>query len=204
MHWRRLDREHTQAILESVKSAAEPGLFSAATSEVESSILPFYKDYRAFKVTNYASLPSFTFVYLGDGSFFHFMDGTNEPIFAVNDKGQLDLTEQNVPDYLAFYFQNVGLEDGEECYFIKNPQDMPLFESLDDDAIHAILRNHEAPIVSLDDHNGVFAVTAELYAEGQVNRANIEVRKSNGRVTIKDQTMIWNELYDEDAMESVS
>ncbi len=203
MHWRRLDREHTQAVLDSVKSAAEPGLFSSTTSEVQSSILPFYKEYRAFKVTNYASLPSFTFTYLGDGSFFHFLDGTNEPIFAVNDKGQLNLTEGNIADYLAFYFENVGVDDGEECYFIKNPHDMPLLDSLDDDSVYAITQNHEAPIISFDAGQGIFTVTAELYVEGQVNRATIEVKKSSGRVTIKDQAMIWNELFEENQEESV-
>lgn len=202
MHWRRLDREHTQAVLESVKSAAEPSLFSPATSEVKSAILSFYKDYKAFEVTNFASLPAFTFNYIGDGSFFHHMDGTSDAIFAVNDKGQLDLTENTITDYLAFYFANVGLDDGEECYFIKNPEDMPLFESLDDDTIHAIMRNHEAPIVSFDAGQGIFTVTAELYVEGQVNRATIEVKKNTGRVEIKDQTMIWNELFDENQMES--
>ncbi|MEM6781751.1 MAG: hypothetical protein AAF569_07805 [Pseudomonadota bacterium] len=204
MHWRRLDREHTQAVLESVKSAAEPGLFSPATSEVESSLLPFYKEYKAFKVTNYASLPSFTFVYLGDGSFFHFMDGSVDPIFAVNDKGQLNLTEKNVLDYLSFYFENVGLEDGEECYFIQNPQDMPLFDSLDDNTINAIIANHESPITSFDPNNGVFSITAELYVEGQVNRANIEVKQSSGRVKIIDQKMIWNQLFDDNLIESVT
>ena len=193
MRWRRLDRETSQNVLESVKSASDAGLFSLATSEVESAILPFYKDFKAYKVTNYASLPSFSFTYLGDGQFFHFLDGSPEPVVAVNDKGQLQLTETNVTEYLAFYFENVGNEDGGERYFIQNPQDMPLFDSLDEDTEDAIIRNHKAPIVTFDAADGLFTVVAEIYVDGQVNRAHIEVKKGTGRIRITNQTMIWNE-----------
>ena len=192
MHWRRLDREQTQSVLTSVTSADEAGLFSSATSEVERSVLPFYKTYMAYKVTNYASLPSFSFQYLGDGEFFHFLDGSSDSIQAVNDKGQLALDERNIVDYLGFYFESVGLDDGEECHLIQNPADMPLFESLDESAEIAIIRNHKTPEVTSS--ADLFTVSADLYVDGQVIRATIEVKRGSGRVSVLDQTMIWNAL----------
>lgn len=191
MHWRRLDREQSLLVLDSVKSAADPGLFAPGTSEVKSAILPFYKNMILYSVTNYASLPSFTFQYLGDGEFFSFLDGTKDPIYAANDKGELALNARTVLDYLSFYFESVGMEDGEECHLIENPKDMPLFDSLDDETARAIYRNHVPPEVT--ENNGVFTVVAEIYADGQVNRATIIVQR-NGRVEITKQDMIWNSV----------
>lgn len=203
MNWRRLNREQTKTILGSVQTAAEPGMFNPGTSEVESAILPFYKTYSVFKVTNYASLPSFSFQYLSDGQYFHHLDGTALPLLAVNDKGELALNERTVIDYLSFYFEHVGMEDGGECYLIQNPQDMPQFEGLDDMTARAIVRNHEPPIASHDRGNKVFSVTAELYVDGQVNRATIEVKELSGRITIRDQKMVMNALGQPSSLETV-
>jgi hypothetical protein len=192
MHWRRLDREQTLSVLDSVKSAADPGLFAPTTSEVKTAILPFYKNMTLYQVTNFASLPSFTFQYIGDGEFFSFLDGTKDPIYAANDKGELNLNSRTVIEYLSFYFDSVGMDDGEECHLIQNPNDMPMFDSLDDQTMRAIYNNHLPPEVT--EKEDIFTVVAEIYADGQVNRATIEVNGKNGRVVIKDQTMIWNSV----------
>src|SRR5688572_12860610 len=112
MHWQRLDRENTIQVIDSVKSAADPRLIVSGTSEVERARLSFYGNTSLYKVTNYASLPSFTFEYLGDGTFFHYLDGTEMPIYTVNDKGGLMLTENSIVDYLAFFFGHVAGDGG--------------------------------------------------------------------------------------------
>ena len=65
MNWQRLDRENTLKTIDSVKSASEAGLFSPTTSEVQRARLSFYEGIDLYKLTNFASLPSFTFEYLG-------------------------------------------------------------------------------------------------------------------------------------------
>ncbi|MEM8833112.1 MAG: hypothetical protein AAGB32_01100 [Pseudomonadota bacterium] len=104
MHWQRLDRDNSIKVIDSVKSEANAGLFSVGTSEVKRARTVFYQEYFVYKVTNFASLPSFSFQYLSDGTFFHYLDGTEEPIYAVNDKGGLSLTQANLLNYLQFFF----------------------------------------------------------------------------------------------------
>lgn len=90
MNWQRLDRETTVKTIDSVKSSSEAGLFSVATSEVQKARLPFYNAVDLYKLTNFSSLPSFTFEYLGDDmQHFYYLDGTEQPIFTINDKGHL-------------------------------------------------------------------------------------------------------------------
>lgn len=185
MHWQRLDRDNTEKVINSVKSAENAGMFSFATSEVQRARLSFYKDYSVYKVTNFASLPSFTFQFLSDGTFFHYLDGMEEPIYAVNDKGVLNLNEHNITDYISFFFAQVGNEDG-DVIVITNPHDMPLLDSLDAEAYDSVFNNYKAPQVAFNNDSGVFEVEADLYLESHAVRSKIEVTPK-GRVTIIEQ-----------------
>lgn len=192
MNWHRLDRDSTIRTIDSVKSASDAGLFSVATSEVQKAKLSFYIDIDLYKLTNFSSLPSFTFEYLGDGKFFQYLDGTELPVYTVNDKGHLSLNERSVVDYLEFFFSHVTIDD-DEMFLIQNPYDMPLLESLDSDSIDAITRNHKPAEVSYDAGFDKHTVEADLYAEGVLLRATIEVNAA-GRVAITGRRMIVNAI----------
>jgi len=188
MHWQRLDRDNTIKVIDSVKSASDPGLITPGASEVQSARLPFLDGILLYKITNFSSLPSFTFEYLGDGTFFHYLDGTETPIYTVADKGLLRLTEATIVPYLEFFFGHVAGEDGEELLLIANPHDMPLLDSLDPEAYDAVLRGHKpAGINAMGD--GSFKVEADLYDGGQLSRANIDVSAA-GRVSIAGRKLI--------------
>ena len=190
MNWQRLDRENTIKIIESVRSAGEAGLFSLTTSEVKKARLSFYETIGLFKLTNFASLPSFTFEYLGDGTHFQYLDGTEQPIYSTNDKSTFELNERTVLDYLEFFFSHVAFEE-EEMAMILNPNDNPLLDSLDMDSADSVIRNHKTPVVSYDAGFDRHTVEADLYADGLLIRATIEVTAS-GRVSIVDRKMIVN------------
>lgn len=201
MHWQRLDRDTSVQVIESVQSDSNAGLFSAGTSEVQRARVPFYKNHFIYKVTNYASLPSFSFQFLSDGIFFQYLDGTEDPIYAVNDKGGLELDQNNVLDYLAFYFSNVGDEDG-DVTVIKTPQDMPLLDSLGPSAYDEVFNQHNAPKISYDGGHENYTIETDLYKDTQLVRAKIEVSKK-GRVVIKAQKMIMHQLLDSAASEAI-
>ncbi len=192
MNWQRLDRENTAKVIESVKSALDPAMFSLATSEVQRAYLSFYEGVQLFKLTNFSSLPSFTFEYLGNGMHFEYLDGTELPIYIVNDKGYLSLNDRSVVDYLEFYFSHVTIDD-EEMMLIQNPHDMPLLDSLEQESIVVVLRNHKPAEVVYDAGYDKHTVEADLYADGLLIRATIEVT-SSGRVSIINRQMIVNAI----------
>ena len=124
MHWQKLDRELTIKVIKAVQSPENQGMIAEGSTEVKTSKIRSYDGYDVYRVTNYASLPSFTFEFLSDGTFYHYLDGTESPIYTVNDKGALKLEEHNLLDYLEFFFQYVSQEDG-DATLITNPKDMP-------------------------------------------------------------------------------
>lgn len=201
MHWQRLDRDSSVKVIDSVKSDANAGMFSVGTSEVKRARVPFYKDYSLYKVTNYASLPSFAFEYLSDGTFFHYLDGTEAPIHTVNDKGALSLDKGNVMEYLSFYFGYIGSDEG-DIIVINNPHDMPLLDSLDTNAYNAVFSQHKPAEIHYDGGFNAYEIEADLYKDAQLVRAKIEVN-AKGRVAIKDQKMIMHEVLASDASEAI-
>ena len=192
MQWQRLDRDNTIKVIDSVKSDENAGMFNAGTSEVKRANLPFYKDYYLYKVTNFASLPSFTFEFLSDGKFFHYMDGTETSIHTVNDKGALQLDKNNVLAYLEFYFAKAGSEDG-DIILITNPHDMPLLDSLGAEAYDSVFNDFKPPEVDYDGGFDAYEVEADLYLESHKVRAKIEVN-TKGRVEIKEQSSAMQQV----------
>lgn len=192
MHWQRLDRDTSIKVIDSVRSDANAGMFSVGTSEVKRARVAFYKDYFIYNVTNFASLPSFSFEYLSDGTFFHYLDGTEEAIHTVNDKGSLTLDRHNVLDYLNFYFSHVSDDEGDTAV-IANINDMPLLDSLGPDVHAAVLNQHKPAEVHYDGGFDAYEIEADLYRDAQLVRAKIEVN-TKGRVAIKDLKMIVHEV----------
>ncbi len=192
MQWQRLDRDNSVKVIDSVKSAENAGMFSVATSEVKRARLPFFNNYFLYKVTNFASLPAFSFQYLSDGTFFHYLDGSEVPIYAVNDKGVLALTPASVLLYLQFFFEQVGDEDG-DILLINNPHDMPLLDSLDMDVYEAVFSQHKPATVDYDEETEKYMIAADLYKDTQLIRAKIEISRK-GRVKITNQEMIMHQM----------
>lgn len=187
IQWQRLDRDSSISVIENVKSASDPGMMSLASCQVERAWLPFYEGVYAYKVTNFASLPSFTFEYLGDGQFFQYLDGTNDPIYSVNDKATLHLNEVHVLDYLEFYFSHVSDPEDGEITMIRSPHDMPLLDSLAPSAFEAVMRSFEPPRTERN-QDGSFTVHADLYIDGVVVHATLRVG-AKGRVKMLERKM---------------
>ena len=187
IQWQRLGREDSIAVIEAVKSADTPGLMSVATCQVERAWLPFYKGVYLYRVTNFASLPSFTFDYLGDGKFFQYLDGTAEPIYAINDRAQMHLNEVHVLDYLEFFFKHVADPEDGEIVMLRNPHDMPLLDSLDDAAFEATIRGFQPPRAARAE-NGGFEVSSDFFIDGTAVHATIQVG-AKGRVKMGTRKM---------------
>ncbi len=193
MHWQRLNRDTSIKVLDSVRSEAHMGMFAIGSTEVKTATLPFYNDIDLYRVTNFASVPSFTFEYLGDSKFFQYLDGTEEPIYKTNDKGALTLNDYNVVEYLRFFFERVSLDEFPDFEIITSLHDMPLLDSLGPAVFASLAQKHKLPEIKQNEADNSFTIEADVYVDAQVLRAKITV-SAKGRVSITDQEMIVHEM----------
>lgn len=191
--WHKLDRDRTVAMIDSVKTSGDHIFFSLGTSEAKCAKLPFYKNYLVYRLTNYSSLPSFSFDYVGDGRTYYYLDGSTAPIYRANDSGNLALTAQNVLDYITFFFAHVSGPDG-DVYVIDNPHDNPALDALGPDQMASIQAMHQPADITMDG-SGNFVVATSLWYLDTLVRATVQV-DAGGRVNITGTQMLMNSSLD--------
>lgn len=187
--WHKLDRERTVAMIDSVKRAGDHILFSLSTSEAKCAKLPFYRNLLLYRLTNYSSLPSFSFDYIGDGKHYVHLDGSPTPIYAANDTGNLALTPDTVVEYISFFFNHVSGPDG-DIYIIDELEDHPVLETLGPDEA-ADLEVHFQPAQVLPQADGSYIVNTTLFYLGSLVRATVSI-SDRGRIDVTDFQMLMN------------
>ena len=83
MQWYQLEKDKATAVVNRLKDEGMPGLFTPRVGDLRCAKLPFYNDWMAWRLTNYATLPAFSLDFLGDGTDFLFLDGTPKPFAMV-------------------------------------------------------------------------------------------------------------------------
>lgn len=190
MDWNRLDRHQSAEILGHISQAADPSLFSGNASEASFKPLSFYQDFMVYRVTNFATLPSFSLDFLSNGESFHLLDGSPDPINLVNTIGGLYLNESNVIDYIDFYLANIRGDDG-DIYMIRDIENLPFIDSLSLDQQMDMKEKHVQPQVMIDKDTKNFIVSADLFYGGTLLQAGIIV-DSRGELEIKPHNMLMS------------
>lgn len=191
MNWQKLERTETAKIIQRVSETPDGALFSKNTSEATTAQLPFYRGFVLVRLTNYATLPSFTLDFLSDGSSFYMLDGSASPLNLVAARGALVLNDANVVDYVDFFFRNVTTEEG-DIFLIRDPEDLPFMDSLSLDQQFQLRRNHSDVRVAYDREHDVFLVEGVLYFAGVLLRATLTVQP-DGQIEISNHTMLMSE-----------
>ena len=173
MDWHRLDRDKTNDMINSVKSAAESSLFSPVTSEAKCARLPFYSNHLLYRLTNFSSMPIFTMDFIGDGERFHYLDGSENPIKEINATG-LQLSADNVIAYLNFYFFNVRTEDG-DVLILRNVDEGQSIDLYDDERRENLDVEPDEARIEFDEEMKVFNVYAPIYYLGSLVDAKLIV-----------------------------
>lgn len=186
-----MDKDKTEAMIRAVRKAREGALFSPETSGAQIAKLPFYRNYHLYRLTNFSSLPAFSFDYLGDGQRFYYLDGTPKPLASVAAKNDLFLNQDNVLDYADFYFRYVT-KAGDNIRLIRSPHDHPALASMPDAQMEEIVARHKAPDISYDEQERKYHIKTTLDNDGTLVRARLAV-SPEGLISIKEQHMLLTE-----------
>ncbi len=188
MDWQRLNREKSHDIIGKVTHASEGNLFSNRSSEAVCSSLPFYRNFLLYRITNYATLPSFSLDFLGDGNTFYLLDGSPDPIFMVNSRGDLRLNEGNILSYVDFFLKYITTEDG-DIYLIQDPDNLPFLDSMSFEQQYA-LKQRFAPLdLSYDAPSDSYKIRGDVYYGGTLLKATLTIGM-DGTIAFSDQSML--------------
>lgn len=188
-----MNREQAGKVLHQLETRSDAIVFSRDVTEVCWRALPFYNNWRLYRLTNYATMPTFTMTYLSDGTEFIALDGTANPIYTVDEKDPLMLTQENVIPYLEFFFSNVQGSEG-EVFLLRDPRKMPFLSSFSEAQRQSILHNFRAAEVRFDNTLNAYRVTGTLHYGGGLLAAAIIVMP-DGKISFQEQTLLLTGVY---------
>jgi hypothetical protein len=191
--WTRLSRDDAHQVLNKLSGQRDAVVFSKEATEVAWRALPFYTNYRLYRLINYATMPTFSMTYVSNGQEFLPVDGTAHPIYAANQRDPISMTEMNVVPYLDFFFANVQGSEG-DVFLIKDPKRMPFMDSLTPQQQQTVSKSFRPLSVIFDATDNVYRVTGTLYYGGGLISATIIVQ-TDGRLAFAEQNMLLSGIY---------
>lgn len=191
--WTRMTREQAEKIIALLTGREDALVFSTEATDVSWLELPFYKNYRLYRLTNYATMPVFSMTYLSNGSEFIALDGTANPIYTVDEKEPLTLVQDTVVPYLEFFFGNVQGSEG-EVYLIRDPLKMPFIDSFTPAQKQSILQSFRPLNVVSDTNTNSFRVSGTLHYGGGLLAATIVVQP-DGKIAFEQQSLLLSGIH---------
>jgi hypothetical protein len=165
LDWTVIEHADAQSILDRVHADRDTAP-TVGDTVVETRTLPFYRRYRLYRLTNRATIPAFSKLFLGDGSDFLPLNGTSSPIYEASEREAMRLTDDTVAPYVEFFITHVQGSEG-DIFLLKDPRTTPLLEDVDA-ATRQQISAHYRPIEwSRDAAAGVFRLHASFcYGRG--------------------------------------
>lgn len=185
--WTKLNREQAHAVLQHLGTRPDAVVFSPDVTEVSSCTLPFYTNHWLYRLINYATMPTFSMVYISDGTEFIALNGLAHPIYAINEKSPIHLTEENVISYLEFFFSYVHGSEG-DVFLIHDPLKMPFMNTLSASQKQAVLGSFK-PFSVLTDAARNFKIRGTLYYGGGLIAATI-LMTPDGKMSFQEQSLL--------------
>lgn len=200
--WNRYSREQARKVLQDLSGHGDAVVFSPDVTDVSWRSLPFYSNYRLYRLINYATMPTFTRYYLGDGAEYFSIDGTSAPIYTVNEKDPIHLTQENVVSYLEFFFNNVHGSEG-EVFLIRDITKMPFMKTLTPEQRQNVVGSFRPLLAAPEAGAGTFRVTGTLHYGGGLILAAMLVT-SDGKISFAEQNLLLSGVHFPDSPYSES
>jgi len=188
--YEKLDVNTVATILDSVNQIVDGSVFDPLETTILSIEVPFYKGYNFLHIADHATNPPLErYVFQRkDTTDFTMIDWNYKTIQKLNQDAPINLTDENIFEYIRFYFQFVKMRYGRfrVCESTDNIQwkDEPSAE------VKQALNQTLKPLELIEKRkDGVYKVKAFMMMKDILFTVNIYV-EPNGRVTMTDQEVL--------------
>lgn len=184
----RLDDKECESVLRDVNPALQDSRFEAGAVTILGQELSFYPGYRLLDIADFDNMPVRRRYILYKAGTVIFLDGTNESVYALNEKLPVKLADHNVTDYVRFFFTYVRSRQG-RFLLTESLDDINWREEPPPSAARAI-SDMLAPVTLQEkDGQGGFYLTARMIFRDSLFKTAIRV-KPNGFVEVDEEELL--------------
>ena len=192
-NWNAVTGEELVGFIEKINPVGGKHKVTPQTTQVHWRTLPFYKDLALIRVKD-AMWPNkkLNVFFLTESGNLYRLNGTSPPIHDVNGKGFIQVTEENVLQYLRFFCYFVRGEEGP--FLIAEDMNDPLLPDGMDDQTKAVFENTLRPAsYEGKDEKGNFRCDAIVFYSNALFIANFSVQPG-GMIEMLDDEPVAADL----------
>lgn len=180
--FKKLELEEVAMIVDQVNKQVEGSLFDPLETTILSIELPFYPGYRFLDIADHATNPPLQRYALERDKAFTLMDWTYRPIYAVNEKAPLTLDQENVLEYVRFFFSHVRGRHGR--FILAESLESINWKEEPSPAERKSLGKMVDPLKVLEKlRNGVFKIEARMMLKDTLFKTDIYI-EPNGKIVM--------------------
>ena len=194
----KLNKQETASIVETLSPYLDGSSFDPSSAIVMARELPFYPGSKFLDLADHRTMPpARRFAILAKDKA-HILDFTNQPIYELNNSYPLNLTLENVSDYVRFFFSFVRGRHG-RFLIIESVDDIPWREEPAPSGRKAIgkmvapMSVTSSPAALGATHKLSFQIVAYMLFKDSLFRADIEVADT-GQVKILQETLLIEDI----------
>lgn len=188
----KLDKNKCDELLAEVNPALNGSPFDPLTATILSQEPSFYPGYTFLDIADYGVTPSLRKYALYKPGDVIVLDGTNKPVYALNDKVPLGLTDDTVFDYVRFFFNYVRGPHG-RFTIAENVDDIAWREEPPPVARKAMGKMLRPLALAGKKDDGRYHLNACIVFGDALYKTDILVSR-NGRVTTSAEEILADEL----------
>lgn len=187
----KLELAEVATILDTLNPAFEGTTFDPVETTVLAQDVSFYPGYRLLDIADHVSTPALRRFVLYSDKDYLVLSFTNEPIYALNQKLPIKLTEENVADYVRFFFTYVRGRHG-RFIITEGVDDISWKEDPPPNARKAIGKML-SPVTVDEVGQGGFQLTACMVFKDSLFKSKVSVDEK-GFVSLSDEELLVEDM----------
>ncbi len=188
----RLDQLEAEMLLEEINPELDGVKFDPQKVVMMGQDLTFYPGYKFLDISDYEiSPPSRRFVIFKSGDVV-VLNWTNEPIYNTNDKAPIELTQENVSDYVRFFFTYVRGRHG-RFIITESVDDINWREEPPPAARRAIGKMLEPVHITSMGEDGTYNLVARMMFKDSLFKSDVHV-KPTGLVSLSGEELLIEDM----------
>lgn len=188
----KLDLLECETVLEEINPALKGSHFHPATVTILANEPSFYPGYRFLDLADYETVPNIRKFVLYKPGHVVVLNWTNEPIYALNEKAPIVLTETTVADYVRFFFTYVRGRHG-RFIITESVEDVTWRDEPPPAARKAIGKMLEPLHIQERGGAGDFKLVARMMFKDSLFKTTVNVQ-ANGLVNLSDEELLIEDM----------
>lgn len=188
----KLDRLESERLLEEINPVIDGGNFSPASATVLAQDISFYPGYRFLEIADFSVQPPRKRFVIYKSNDIVALDGTNEPLYALNERAPITLNDDTVGGYVRFFFTYVRGRHG-RFLITETVDDIQWREEPPPAARKAIGKILNPVTVTGRNAEGDFVLSLCMMFKDSLFKATVTV-KPHGVVALSDEELLIEDM----------